>query len=1279
MEHESLLTAQFLRSRWAQEFTTYQEDGADERLKAYLQRWAEKDFQKESSAAGTFVDVFFKDIWGYTASGQSKIEEGYTTYAEYPIALAGQRGGTGYADLALGWFEHTRWPATPQVFCEFKDVRSGLDIPQNRKGNTRSPVKQCADYLRYAAADLYGNEPIQPAWAIVTDMNEFRLYSYRSIPHRYQRFVIRPTSDQDQKSALLGEDEAASFRRFLFWKLFQPAMLLGTAGPSQLEEIVKGQWTYDKQIEEEFYAEYRAYRQYVYETLVQANPNFPGSRGKLVRLTQRFLDRCIFLLFCEDMGTALRFPPNLVSDLLRELSTQKFIHRDDNTAWQRIKALFEVMRSGGRFVDWEINAFNGGLFQENDVLESLNIPTKLFFEPGQHHTVKASDTHRRTLLYFSANYNFGAHGETGERAIGLYTLGRIFEQSITELEAMEAEADGRPSLTKLSKRKRDGVYYTPEWVVHYIVEETIGERLQELRVKSGLETHGPVTAEEADVYRGKTKRRKETSKTGRYLEALEHYKKHLNTLTVVDPACGSGAFLIGALQRLFEERRWIHDEHFRITNQLEIFDQDVVTKEILSQNIYGVDINAESVEIARLALWLHTATPGEPLCTLDKNIVCGNSLVGEDFYHHHQGVLFEEDARERVNVFNWEKTFPHIFAQGGFDCVIGNPPYVKLQNFRKIDEPVATYLKDARRTDGTPRYRSTQTGNFDLYLPFIEKGIELLHPEGRLGYIAPSVWLKNEYGKGLRNHVLEHRTLERWIDFRSYQVFDEATTYTALQFFKSTPQRGIQFIDAPDGELKGKHWDITPPIDYDALIHKTTWDLQESETFKLIDKLHHSNLTLGAFSQRIFVGIQTSADAIYHLQYVAPGRYLSFANGKQNPVEVEIEDAIMRPLISGAEAKRYRAPQTEIYLLFPYDLSGDSPRLWTSEEMAQYYPKAWQYLAQHEAHLRGRERGKFNVDGWYQFGRNQNIDKQEFAKLIVAQTVPEMRVAFDGTGTKFLNNVRVNGILARNKIQLRYLLGVLNSKIVDFVFRRIAKPKDNGYFEANRQFIAPLPIPDADEATQEDIGQQALALQDLHSEHHALLQKLERAFTSPQMVYTRQDETWLWADFPHWRDFRDDAPKDLVRTQQTKWAKQQVEQRLKELLLPLDSRLRPGVALDAIADGAELTLTLAQEPVLQGIYVAEDSAELIAHYWKYIGWTVNVTPKFDGRALLKHLLNLPATRNAALQKTIATYVQKIEVLRPQIADKEHALNEQLYALYGLSAEEKALVEADFER
>jgi hypothetical protein len=180
------------------------------------------------------------------------------------------------------------------------------------------------------------------------------------------------------------------------------------------------------------------------------------------------------------------------------------------------------------------------------------------------------------------------------------------------------------------------------------------------------------------------------------------------------------------------------------------------------------------------------------------------------------------------------------------------------------------------------------------------------------------------------------------------------------------------------------------------------------------------------------------------------------------PYEVKIEDAIMKPLVSGPEAKRYEEPETDIYLLFPYERDArGAVRLIPSDELAQRFPNAWAHLCRWEQELRKRESNAFDDKTWYRFGRNQNIDKQEDAKLIVAQTVPEMRVCADLDGTKYLNNVRVNGILPADATDQLYLLGVLNGPVADFVFRRIGKPKQGGWYEANRQFIAPLPIPQA--------------------------------------------------------------------------------------------------------------------------------------------------------------------------------------------------------------------------
>ena len=339
----------------------------------------------------------------------------------------------------------------------------------------------------------------------------------------------------------------------------------------------------------------------------------------------------------------------------------------------------------------------------------------------------------------------------GERAVTLYTLGRIFEQSITELEVLEAEAEGRPSLTKETKRKRDGVYYTPEWVVQHVVEETVGARLQEIRDELGWSI-----AIEGDDALAREQRERSPSDQSRvfqrHVAAVQAYRERLARFTVLDPACGLGAFLIHTLEYLLRERQRVSAELSRVTWQGESlfeFNREAEIREILSRNIYGVDINPSSVEITRLALWLHTAKPDQALCDLDNNIRDGNSLIGPNFYETNaQFQLWAEEKREQVNAFDWPAAFPRIFNPDspdgpGFDCIVGNPPYVKLQNFRKVYAEMADYLRTGRKPNGSPVYESTQTGLFDLFLPFIERAITLLNDRGHMGYIAPSLWRFN--------------------------------------------------------------------------------------------------------------------------------------------------------------------------------------------------------------------------------------------------------------------------------------------------------------------------------------------------------------------------------------------------------------------------------------------------------------------------------------------------------------------------------------------------------
>lgn len=943
MTTQPLLDEPFLRAQWGIDFEAFENSPAAAALLSRLRAWTTREQLKETSSETAFIQRFFVETWGYKLQGED--DRVYTCRPQYEVVGAGQSGGIGFADLALGNFG-PGGDGVPQVLCEFKDIRSGLDARQTRKANNRSPVEQCFDYLQSAWQARDRDSLTEPAYAIVTDMNEFRLYARRLGRAQYQRFVLSDTGSATEPG-LLADNSTAAFRRFIFWRLLQPDMLLADRGAPRLDQLLRDQVTREKSIEKEFYREYHDYRQFVFRTLVEANPGFQGTRGRLVRLTQRFLDRCIFVLFCEDMGRVLRYPPQILRDLLIEESQSRFYNPDGSGPWDAMRALFKAMRDGGNFGPHAIDRFNGGLFDADAELDNLHIPAKVFCAAGQ---AAAILTHPRTLLYFSGAYNFGLTADAGTRAISLYTLGRIFEQSITELEIMEAEADGRLSLNRLTKRKTDGVYYTPEWVVRMIVDQTLGARFDDIKNELGIEELAPLDEEAIAEYRIFRKDRRRTAHAAAsWIEFLRDFRSRLDRLRIVDPACGSGAFLIQALKRLVEEYRWVVTEQQRIEGHSSLFDQDEFIRSILSHNIYGVDINPESVEITKLALWLHTATPGKPLCDLDNNIRCGNSLVGPDFaefYRQRHQTLFEEadeNERERINAFDWQEAFPDVFSHGGFDCVIGNPPYIKLQHFRRAQADVAAYLLEARDPGtGGLIYASTQTGNFDMYLPFIEKGIRLLRPEGRMGYIAPNVWMVNEYGKSLRRHIRDTRALDRWLDFKSYQVFDEAITYTALQFFHGMPSDALTCAFAPDGNAAAIDWQTADRIPYDQLPQDNAWTLAPQADRQLITRLSKSCKSLGnpQWTKQIFQGLITSADSIYHLKRITTKRYET-RDGR----EVAIEEALMHPLVSGPEAKRYQTPHTDTYILFPYMVEGATKiRLNTTEEMQDRFPLSWAYL-----------------------------------------------------------------------------------------------------------------------------------------------------------------------------------------------------------------------------------------------------------------------------------------------------------------------------------------------
>ena len=1293
--HNTFLSRSFLRSVWAGEFEAFKDTDAETKLKRTLEDWARRVALKETAAESALLTNIVEGVWGYQQTGGSG--DGFTLHPKRRIKGGSFSGGTGEVDAALGHFGADKTAGTMQVAVELKGPGTDLDAPQARGKDRRTPVKQGLDYLAAARRGMVGNEPILPTWAIVTNMNEFRLYWWDRAPGQYLSFTLAQT-DLLAGPGMLGDDEDARFERFLFARVFSADMLLTTGGKSRLETLIGRAFVRQRDLEKAFYGEYRDFRDHLYRTLEKANPTFPGTKGQLVRLAQKLLDRAIFVFYCEDMGAALGFPPQLLRNYLIEESGGRYFDRDGDVVWSRMKALFAAMNDGKAFGGERLNQFNGGLFAPDAALDGLAIPNSVFCEPGQGQNEASLYAHPRTILYLSAAYNYAADLAQGltpvpvadaddakaaverrkadpDTALGLYTLGRIFEQSITELEMLEAEAEGRVSVNKESGRKTNGVYYTPEWVVDRIVAETLGPRLADIKRECGWPDPDDPTSPDPDE------------------AAIDRYRARLRTLTVLDPACGSGAFLITALKHLVAEWNAVNVIRERVAPQAVIGkrDRDELIADVLRENLYGVDINPASVEITQLALWLHTARGDRPLSSLDHHIRPGNSLVNEDFWLGQIDLdLYDAEAKDRVNTFDWNTAFPEVFERGGFDVVIGNPPYVKLQNFRKAHADVEAFIRHGRPEAHVKGYESAKNRNFDLFVPFIERGLDLLMPGGRLGYIAPNVWVMNEYGENLRGLVERTRSLDRWLDFRSHQIFEEATIYTALQFFQrregedagreaAGDEPTVRVADAPDGEVGPDPWarrDSALP--YDRLGFGDRWLMLSGAERDLIDKLDArcTRLEDASLTSAIFVGLQTSADPIYHLERKAPGRYLSKASGRSaNPKEVRIEDAIMHPLVSGPEAKRYAAPATDTYILFPYAPDGDGRmRLIAADAIERDYPLAWAYLREHEGTLRGREGGKFDDDEWHRFGRMQNLGKQDTTKLLVPRLVARLKATVDPDGTYYLDNVDVGGVEPAKGVDPFFLAGVLNGPVANYVFRRISKPFRGDYLSANKQFIAPLPVPPMSEDERADIARRARTLQRLHTERRDALATLRRRLDGVDR--RKRPVSFVFPSMAEAKDRKADAPKGANAR---KWAKQQFDEEVAAATATIDDELHPDAELRAVFADGELRLTADGASLIDRIFLSDAEGPFIAAQWNA------ALDRFDpgaeprgkktlGTVLVDTLCNLITGENEALREQVIERQATVERLDGEIAQAEADMNDRLATLYKLTPTERAMVE-----
>ncbi len=419
---------------------------------------------------------------------------------------------------------------------------------------------------------------------------------------------------------------------------------------------------------------------------------------------------------------------------------------------------------------------------------------------------------------------------------------------------------------------------------------------------------------------------------------------------------------------------------------------------------------------------------------------------------------------EEKRFFHWKLEFPEIWyaedgrqIKGGFDAVIGNPPYIRIQELRKEHPDEVDYYNNTYQTP---------TGAYDIYILFVEKGISLLHDTGCLGYILPNKFTKLDSGKGLRRLIGSRMRL--LIDFGDNQIFAGQTTYTGLLFLDGRPREKGQYRKIPtleggsDGIAKLLTDTSFPAIvTENARLTKEPWAFADEAGTRIREKMDAVSVPLGSVVEQIFQGLITSADPVYILTLRERAGEYTKAYSKASGKEIMLEAALLKPLVSGEDVSRYGAVLTDKLLLFPYRLSpGGGATLIEEDEFTSIYPKTWAYLKEHEGLLRRRERGLFDDGSWYRFGRTQNLDKHERPKLGVARLTERLAFIYDGKGEFYFDNVDVNGLLLKTDSPYSgwYLMAVLNSTLIDRHFKEESVPFRGNFYSANKQFISPLPV-----------------------------------------------------------------------------------------------------------------------------------------------------------------------------------------------------------------------------
>ncbi|OQY45429.1 MAG: hypothetical protein B6242_10365 [Anaerolineaceae bacterium 4572_78] len=782
------------------------------------------------------------------------------------------------------------------------------------------------------------------------------------------------------------------------------------------------------EVDDALLQEIETWRNLLAKNIALRNPDI--SHEQLNFGVQCVIDRIIFLRICEDRG--IETYGRLMALQNGKNVYERFMHLCHQADIRYNSGLFHFRHEKGR-PDISMDTITTNLTIDDKTLKDIF----------------------NGLYYPESPYEFSM--------IPADILGQVYEQFLGKVirltEGHRAKVEEKPEV-----KKAGGVYYTPTYIVDYIVAETVGKLLH---CKSP--------------------------------KAIGHVK-------ILDPACGSGTFLLQAYQFLLdwyleyysthEPEKWakkkkppiresgirIQDSDlsgFRKPDRSKLAWQELGSwqltlherKRILIAHIHGVDIDRQAVEVTKLSLFLKvlegendaslqpTLIYERALPDLSDNIKCGNSLVGWDVLQESE-VGSQESDMKNLNPFDWHAEFSTVMAAGGFDAIIGNPPYARIQTLVKFYPMQVDYFKKT--------YQSAKTGNYDIYVLFLEKCMQLMKKSGMLGFILPHKFFNAKFGRGVRKVISDKQAISHVVYFGAEQIFRNATTYTCLLCLHGTPQEKFVFVKINENDSMPETLNFIQNqiehVSYEpAMIMQpqddSAWHFYGAKTKLVLDKLYQQPQTLADATHKIFQGIATSADKIYVLRILKEGEETYLCYSKHMDKEIEIEKGLVKPFLMGKNVHRYEPVKPINVVIFPYQLEPNKATLMAQTFIQEHYPMGWKYLHANRKALEGRERGRMKGERFYAYIYPKNLLEFERVKIMTRDICDKPSMSIDVQGNLYHTTTLHSFVFKETCYENhKYFLGVCNSKILHFFLQATGTVLRGGYIRFLPLYLSPFPI-----------------------------------------------------------------------------------------------------------------------------------------------------------------------------------------------------------------------------